>query len=121
MNLEANKKAREEAEVAFSLVTEAAAALPDELRQRYWEVLYFRVGEAAGKVAPEEPGVTRMSDAEAKAFERTLMPWGKYIHKRICDIDDLGYLFWLADKPDEFLDGLRRYLRSDRVLQDQGG
>lgn len=120
MNLEANKKAREEAEAAFLLACDAAHALPEELEKRFWEVLYFHVGKAVGAVEPENPKALQMSDTQARAFEKKLMPWGKYRGDPVGDVE-LDYLFFLAEKPDEFMADLRRYLRSDRVLQDQGG
>lgn len=64
------------------------------------------------KVAPA-PTPKPMSDAQARAFRDTRIPFGKYGG---CKVDDvcLSYLCNLAD-PNEWIKELRRYLASELV------
>lgn len=120
MTLETNIEIRKEAEAACLLVIETADALPEDHRQRFWEVVHFHVANAAGIVPDEDPAdSTRMTESQATAFEEMVMPWGKYQDYRIGDIEDHEYLCYMAEKPDEFKDQLRRYVRSDRVQREQ--
>ena len=56
-----------------------------------------------------------MNDIAAKAFESTLIPFGKNRGYRIKEVD-LNYLEWLADE-DDFIGQLRRYVLSKRFEQ----
>jgi len=117
LNIEANKQAREEAEAAFQFNVETAESLPVLLHERYWVVLGALIAEKMGAVAPEEPSY-RMSEEEAKRFENTPMPWGKHSGERVGNVD-LAYLLWVAEKRDDFVDEVRRYVRSERAQSEQ--
>jgi len=123
--IQANKAAREAAEAMADLMFDAGQELPLAVRRRYWEVLFLRTAEWAGKIGephrPVEPAPRcegAMSDQEAKRFEQEVMPFGKHKGKAVVDVP-LDYLFWLDG--DEFRRRLPGYLLSDRVQREIQG
>ena len=118
MTLAHNKAAREKAGEALELCGEAAAELPDEATERFWEVLRDAVLELAPlPEVPQGRPVEAMSDAQSKAFGCFPMEFGRWQGHRIDETPN-DYLEWLADSPDEFKWDLKRYLKSRRIQQE---
>ena len=59
----------------------------------------------------------KMSDVEAKRFGREEMPFGEFAGAKTIANVPLDRLRWYADQ--DFIDRLRRYLRSDYVKREQ--
>lgn len=60
-----------------------------------------------------------MSDNEARNYETTqVLEFGKYLGRAIRTVP-LKYLRWLCREQEDFYGGLRRYLKSNRVLTEE--
>lgn len=112
---------RKLAESHLELVVESAGELAsDEARRSFWKAIVS--GIPAEHVPRPEPQTAQkpqpMNDVEARAFGDTTIPFGKFRGHRIDEVD-LEYLLWLSEQKDEFKESLRRYVRSERVQNEQ--
>ncbi len=110
------KAARETAHTAVELVLSEAAALPPEARAVYWEEVRKLLPVATVHVGRPR-GIEPFSDARAKAWGRTRIPFGQYEDTPVDELP-LDYLEFLAE-PSAFIRDLRRYLAS-RLVQQEG-
>ena len=61
--------------------------------------------------------ISKMTDFEARNFEKKEMPWGKHKGKEICQVP-LHYLDMIVNSEDPFKDDLARYLESQLVQRE---
>jgi hypothetical protein len=92
---------------------ELAADVPESVNERFWETLAVaasqRVGLAVYRPCPIEARGP-MADEEAIAFERTIVPMGKYQGERVGDVP---HAYWLYITESDFNRQLVRYIKSD--------
>ncbi len=115
-SVERNKKARECAEATADLVTQESHNLPEEGRERFWEVL---AKELKGHLPDQKRNFNfePMTDREARLFGEEEMKFGKFRGKYIDEVP-LDYLEYLADAQRMFSTKIRRYLESKRIKQE---
>jgi hypothetical protein len=115
VGIERNIEVRKTAELVFSLLEDSAGEIPDERdRRRYWGILLKLVGDKipqGRELAESCRGA--MDDQESRQFGRLPMPFGEYRGRPVDEVP-LDRLEWYATQ--QFIDDLRRYLRSRRVV-----
>ena len=102
VNVEACKRARE----MFELIGEQP--------QRFWEALAMICQEQLPVTSKVLDKHGPLNDQEAQAFERVLMPRGRYAGEAVGDVP-VEYILWWTEQ-DDFTPMLLRYVRS-RVFQ----
>jgi hypothetical protein len=109
-NIEANMKARGDAEQMIDLCGEQT--------ERFWEHMAAMAVERCGKklVAIVRTDEARMTDAEASQFERTIVPFGKYAGEPVSEVP---IAYWTYVTESEFNRQLVRYMRSDAYQRRQ--
>lgn len=121
MSIETNIKARQAAEEAVEICNGIVAYYvgDPEFGLRFWEELDHRIGTRAGRLAREkaEADSSTMTDAEARLFGQSIVPWGAHKGATV-DSVDLDYWFWMTEESGGFIRELRRYLKSDRIQQE---
>lgn len=118
MTIESNIAGRRKAEELLSL------AEPSALEAKaFWQRIRAEVNKHLPPEPPPKPTIEPMSDAQARAFEMERMPFGKFAGCAVGSVatDNVGYLFWLADEPDEFRQRLKRYLANPTVSRELQG
>lgn len=107
-------------ELAESEALRLADGLDADAAIRFWELLYVRFAEKAGKAEDQQQRKAfRMSDAESKAFDSVTVPWGQFKGKRVADVP-LDYWIHVTEAPDAFKEEVKRYLRSGRIQHELG-
>jgi hypothetical protein len=104
------------------LAAEQVASLADEEAvvhgKRFWHQLAKIV--CAHVPAPKDQfrsvHVEPMNDVEVLRFGKQLMPFGEFQGKRIDEVP-LERLCWYADQ--KFVDQIRRYLASERIVRER--
>lgn len=109
MGIEENIAARKAAVEVFEF---AEQCLGDHVEESYWRKLRDLV-LAKCPLKPSKKGSIGMTDAELRRFGRELMPFGEFMGKRVDEVP-LERLSWYADW--SFVDQLRRYLKSERIV-----
>lgn len=118
---EANIKARETAELMMELAADAAADVPGQSVERFWETLSRMAADRLPRRTANShaAGPTKLCDHAAAVFGRSLVParFRKYAGRRVDEVP-LDYWVYLTEHADEFLTTVRRYLASDRVQRE---
>lgn len=116
MGIEDNIAARLAAEQIAGLADDEAKIYGDRFWKELASIINAHVPFPAVRRNTEKAGP--MCDKESRLFgQQTLMPFGEFAGMKIDDVP-LGRLEWYADQT--FMEGLRRYLQSDRVKQERG-
>ena len=108
-NLQANIAARHAAVGIMEMLHSAAGVL--ENPARYWQLLHE---EICKQLPPSKDGPAMMTNAQAAAFERQLMPFGVHRGMPIALVP-LEYLDWLLGESDPFKEKVRLYLANKRI------
>lgn len=121
MTVTANIAARTAAETVCELIVDEIAKLksahgPDAVKVFFGKLREVFAGELT--VTREPPPPKPMNDAEARAFEEEMMPFGKHKGTPIAEVE-LGYLDWIVEQPEDFKTKLSRYLLSERVKRER--
>lgn len=125
-SLEINVRVRQVVSTILDLCEDELAAIVAQhgpaAIERFWVLLGYRATNKAGKIETPRPAQDKfkMTDEQAKLFGKVRVPWGKHLGKRVDEVE-LSYWFFIAEKPDDFRDDLKRYLRSDYVQREQEG
>ena len=112
--LERNVEDRKQAEEIFREISD----LVGEQSDHFWKVLADLINVKMAPKQQQEP-ITKqkaMSDRMAKAFEESLMPWGKYKGKPIGEVPTEYLVFFVEE--DRFKERLARYIKSN-VFKDR--
>ena len=111
MSIEARIDGRRQAELMLDLGLESD--LVGDSAEAFWQAVVKRIPT---QYLPRQPAkeVNPFNDVDSKQFGCRPMPYGKHAGARV-DSVDIAYLSWLADNDDPFREGLKRYLRSERV------
>jgi hypothetical protein len=116
--IQRNIDAAHAAEAVAELACDESQSLPEANRERFWRL----VGEKLARWLPRaEPQVVRdkpMTDDESRKFGQRAIEFGRYACQPVESVP-LDYLLWLDEQPD-FRRDLNKYLRSDRIQQEQG-
>lgn len=90
----------------------------DDQRATFWETMRERAPqlEKAAQPIASMPQRELMDDIESREFGNQAMPFGANKGQRIDEIP-IGYLLQITED-NEFMHGLRRYVRSRRVQQE---
>ncbi len=91
-------------------------ACAGEQPERFWEIV---VKLATAKLPPVPDPKPPMTEAEAVSFERTRIPYGKYVGVTLGDVP-VSYLLFIAEG-DDFARQLRRYVKSRIFMDRQNG
>src|SRR3990167_9249408 len=121
-------RSRTSGEELFELLVEQAETFQsEEFKRRFWTLLAYRIAEHTGMISDEpvaaNPGDSLprqyrpMDEAESKRFGQTVITFGKKFIGRKVDEADLGNLRYIDE--DEFRWKLHRYLKSNRVLNEE--
>lgn len=108
--IQGNITARQGAQAVFDLIK-------DETSQRYWECL---VELCQSKLPPVSPPVDKypaMTEKEAQAFEKELMPYGAHKDWPVGTVP-VEYLIFLVEG-DKFTALLKRYIKSKTFRERQ--
>ncbi len=109
-----NMRQREICDYVYQFVLETIEAEAFKDPERFAKLVVDRIQEKWIR----EPGVdgSVMTELESKMFGRRSMPFGEFVGVPIDDVP-LDRLQWYADQ--EFVDNLRRYLKTARIRQEQ--
>lgn len=113
------KAGRDRVAPIVDLARGESATLPPEGVIAFWSILR----EEAERQLPPPPkpqAVKPMSDHVASVFaSETQMPYGKHRGMAIAEIAEIDpqYLFWLAERRDEFQETLCRYIANPNVRE----
>jgi uncharacterized protein (DUF3820 family) len=112
----ARKQARQIAEQLVDLVLGETKAMSKDAKVAFFETLARLLPVS---VPPAKPlaGIEPFTDAQARAWGKTRIQFGKYQGQQIDEIP-LSYLEKLAE-PNDFTRHLRRYLASTRIALEQ--
>ena len=119
----AKVETRNAADTIHRLACDEALNHTNEACLAFWK----RILENVCAVLPPEFHPTRivehgplapMGDTESKFFGAQPMPFGTHQNKRVDEVP-MDYMEWLDREPD-FRKQLNRYLRSERILAEQG-
>lgn len=118
--IHARCKARESAEALAELVVAEYSALDSDPAEAFSAWIAGRLIQAGVIAAPPpaEPAVEPFTDEQSRWFGNRPMPYGKHAGSCIDQVP-LDYLIWMAEQPDDFKDNLRRYIKSQRIQQEQ--
>lgn len=116
--IQANLRGRQTAEEVMEILDSVAGDLPELARPRFWETLGGTVLQRCGysqtnKVPTEE---APYSDEEALAFERMIVPYGKYQGEQVGEVP---VSYWTYITESDFNHRLVRYLRSNHYQRRQ--
>ncbi|HEV3340922.1 MAG TPA: DUF3820 family protein [Pirellulales bacterium] len=116
--VEARNAGRLEADECIEVVMDVAEGLFKAHGAQACEAFWKKVREALWprNLAEEAAVADAMTDAEAREFGASTMPFGKHTGERV-DAVPLEYLLWLDG--DEWRRDLARYLRSRRIQTEQ--
>lgn len=114
-----NIESRKAAEGVFKGLLETMDLQDFHPSPRFWEVLHNLIGQYTPQPVEVkgtgEVAVSRMSDKQAKKFEKDRMPFGEYQGKQVKEVP-LERLEWYAQQ--DFIDRVRSYLLSKRVREE---
>lgn len=98
------------AKLAREVLEMVAGEAPGDEAQHFWEVICKVAAPLAGiELVPPLSPQTKMTDDEARAFERLRVPFG--IHAG-APVGEVPVDYWLAVTEGKFNNDLKRYLRS---------
>ncbi len=113
----ANRDARTAAFEVLSFAPDMLKSFPKASIERFWEVLAAEAAGHIGKAIVEDgPQARTMTDDEAVAFEKELIPYGKYAGHSVGSVESR---YWLAITETDFTKKLTRYLRSPYFHRNQ--
>jgi len=116
MTIEANIAARKAAHTIHDLARDEAFNHQGQAAVHFWESLNGLVADVLPVTPAKTAPIPAMTDAEARQFGQTTMPFGKHSGQRVDEVP-IDYLEWLDEQPD-FRRDLNRYLRSERVSEE---
>lgn len=110
----ARVEARESAKALLELAGYSSGGMSEDADHEFWIVIRDEALKHAPLpvVEPKRPQVKPMTDAECRAFEKCMMPFGKWSDNTIGIVfeHDPDYLHWLVAQKDDFREALNRYL-----------